>query len=120
MKKPNPDKMFKTFRSIAGYLILIIIIFLLFDKQSDRTDELIKRLETQEKALKRQSESLLTVLEANHEKTLQFIKDNKVKETKIYNNYYKNEQNYINIDSLDAAVIEYLSNYRFQRFEITE
>ena len=53
-------------------------------------------------------------------KTLQFIKDNKVKETKIYNNYYKNEQNYINIDSLDATVIEYLSKYRFQRFEITE
>jgi len=115
MKKPNPDKMFKTFRSIAGYLILIIIILLLFEKQSDRTDELIKRIETQEKELKKQSDSLYSVFEQRNEKVIQAIENKKFTQTKVYNNYYENEKDFIDITDRTDSISWFVARRKFER-----
>ena len=100
--------------------IILIVLIVLFALHSYHTSSILSDMRKDyiktEEILTRKSDSLLNQIKLERKYTDSLIKVTKEKQVKIYNNYYEREKEYINADTINDSIIEYLSRRKFQRF----
>lgn len=69
-----------------------------------------------EEILLQKIDSVSNQIKQSQKQTDSLIRVTKNKEIKIYNNYYEREKDYINADTINDSIIEYLSRRKFKRF----
>lgn len=103
---------------IIGLLLILFMVFQALNNYHQRRilDEIRTDYIEKEKILLQRIDSVSKQIKVSQKQTDSLIRVTKNKETKIYNNYYEREKDYINADDINDSIIEYLSRRKFQRF----
>lgn len=106
------------FQLVICIMLLLFMVFYSLDSYNNKRilTEIRDKYITTEEILLNRFDSVSNSLKQRQDKTDSIIIQTKTKETKIYNNYYEREQDYIHADTVNDSIIEYLSRRKFKRF----
>lgn len=99
-------------------MLILFMVFQALNNYHQRRilDEIRASYIEKEEILLQRIDSVSNQIKENQKQTDSLIRVTKNKETKIYNNYYEREKDYINADTINDSIIEYLSRRKFKRF----
>lgn len=103
---------------IIGIMLVLFMVFQTLNNYHQRRilDEIRTYYIEKEEILLQRIDSISNQIKHSQKQTDSLIRVTKNKETKIYNNYYEREKDYINVDTINDSIVEYLSRRKFQRF----
>lgn len=103
---------------IIGLMLILFMVFQTLNNYHQR--RILYEIRTsyieKEEILLQKIDSVSNQIKQSQKQTDSLIRVTKNKEIKIYNNYYEREKDYINADTINDSIIEYLSRRKFKRF----
>lgn len=109
-------------KDIINILLIIAIGFFIFNQYNSilKLSDLSNENKVFKDSIIELNKSLYNSFKISHETTLKNLEELKNKKSTIVNNYYENEKEYLHVNTINDTIIEYLTNYRFFKFEPTE
>lgn len=103
---------------IIGIMLILFMVFQTLNNYHQR--RILNEIRTyyieKEEILLQRIDSVSNQIKESQKQTDSLIRVTKSKQTKIYNNYYEREKDYIDSDTVNDSIIEYLSRRKFKRF----